>query len=1474
MGIAHDDGFIAWVNGKHVARNESRTGAILDNVTVDVDLKQGVNSILLKVDQGTSAWSAAVRLWPASVGQPLFEFKLLPGNKQDRLPVVNIDLLNARGKLIQRMRSNGIRGEWPGGGGGQHRVYAAKPAVDPSKVRFSINAPGLKLAESKSEFPWKQVLKNRIRLNLLATEPSRFLVIDATTQDPIVGAEVWEKNGGKIGMTDENGTVSIDEMNPMQDQCWVTAPGHLAAQVKMEWPRGGTNRVALVEGGRSIIGQVVSTDGTPLDRVLIDPNIYNGFDPDAVSTDDEGRFAIHGLSDDRTTIYPVIQRQGYVTKDRFSFRIGDAREVEVRWELEPAAFITGRVTDAEGEPIAGVTLTTGDDRFGSNNKNPSTTTDADGHYELYSVPPGQNLLHAFSNNHAPQMTTISVTSGAPTEANFILKPGQHVTGRIVDPNGNPISQVWLVTDTWKNVRMFRRETRTDDDGRFTLAHMPDDAVQTDILKQGYVSIRDRELRGGETLNLAMTQEVTHTINIRDTDGQVVPGLQISKGYLWSGNSEWHWSSNSYETTRYYTAHSGTMKITIDEPIHGEIAYRFRANGYRDELVPLPALSEGAKSFDVVLQPAEKFAGRVVDADTGQPLDGIGVALVRRGGDRFRPDHYVDFRSAWKVLNEEFTGPRAFTNTDGLFRLSKPADSTDSELVLVSKTGAFHHITGLDRAIANANDDAESISLELPFPKPCVIKGRLLVAGEPMGHSKIHLRWVSHGTGSGTSNQFGVGGQWTTDEEGRFHFADLGPGRYALSRVFRYERNDGGGMSAYLESETVDVLPGQTLIHDIKVPAGIAISGQILDDSDEPVAECVLTAYRNADARERVAMTVADGFGRFSFEHLQPGTYKIQAERSSATSYQLEYFGTLDVELTESVNDAVIRASRKETANSTDSAAVAQPSAQANSLTGTLAPDLTIRMPVDDGTSDIRLGEPGSPVTVLAFWSSWFGEPATLASAWEGIKNRQGSRFLVVFSGNADSAKQLKDKSGLDCPIIVESIDSGSPIRSTFGAQGNGECFVIGSDGRFAAEPTHISALSPLLASVMEKDITDTPAKTDTVTVRLLVDGEPNGLPNPKLEFTLSDSVGEPVETAKYALPGVGGVVSWRHARSTGGRLSVGLSGSLFDPQERIIEAPKSTESVEFNVRAPRRISGKVTQVGSTNAVAGMTLRFQNQPAGSYPVTTDANGEFSVSVFPGNYFLSNAKHEELALALKNDYLVVGVSHDVDPDPLALTASPAVTIKGKVVGTAGSPVPGATVASQLGQQATADENGEFALSGIASKGRTQIVAMANESYGAKRLTDPDSSTTCIVHLGQGLGDAAEESQTNVVAGSEIGTYRLSTLDGSTITWPEAEQSSQEGKRLTVIGALWHPATRTLIEAARQWHAEQNRPVDLICIDFSIEQARRHASQLDFPGRILYAGPYGFEPDAGSNLTPPTAVLVDLATRQVWPFDESSE
>jgi protocatechuate 3,4-dioxygenase beta subunit len=124
----------------------------------------------------------------------------------------------------------------------------------------------------------------------------------------------------------------------------------------------------------------------------------------------------------------------------------------------------------------------------------------------------------------------------------------------------------------------------------------------------------------------------------------------------------------------------------------------------------------------------------------------------------------------------------------------------------------------------------------------------------------------------------------TDAEGRYEFRDLPGGRFSLSATKAGYVSVQYGQTRPNESgKTIELADAQVLERaDISMPRGSVISGRVLDEFGEPVADAVVNAMRSAWAGGRRRLqpsgrtATTNDLGQFRIYGLAPGDYFVSA----------------------------------------------------------------------------------------------------------------------------------------------------------------------------------------------------------------------------------------------------------------------------------------------------------------------------------------------------------------------------------------------------------------------------------------------------------------------------------------------------------------------------------------------------------------------------------------------------------------------
>jgi protocatechuate 3,4-dioxygenase beta subunit len=339
---------------------------------------------------------------------------------------------------------------------GRYRLYAQADVYD-----IQVRVPGVGVARL-SKTPLGTDEARRLDIALERGVTFRAEVVDSLTGDPVPGVRLWHwRHPGIEGRSKDDGILEIPGMMPGPFQFMVDAPGYArwwSEQASTEWsrrqlegPRGwqrnfdqidfelrpGMGSVTIaVERGATVSGRVLDPDGKPVPGATVAPaltgsgNSLTGDTRFSVETGNDGRFSVV-LPASGTREYNLIAHDGKYQQWRtwangvlpsFSTKPGQVIE-NVELQLTRPATVRGRVTDANGKPVAGREVrASAADRLENRYYDPTVQTAADGTYELKFIRPGEQFIQVapfwLDARQAPEGTSRTLT----------LEPGEREEG--------------------------------------------------------------------------------------------------------------------------------------------------------------------------------------------------------------------------------------------------------------------------------------------------------------------------------------------------------------------------------------------------------------------------------------------------------------------------------------------------------------------------------------------------------------------------------------------------------------------------------------------------------------------------------------------------------------------------------------------------------------------------------------------------------------------------------------------------------------------------------------------------------------------------------------------------------------------------------------------------------------------------------------------------------------------------------------
>ncbi len=530
-----------------------------------------------------------------------------------------------------------------------------------------------------------------------------------------------------------------------------------------------------------------------------------------VVTDASGRWQYDSAPKDPDKVYVARKHPDYIGDDY----VQSMAPVMV---MRKGVAVTGRVVDDAGNPIEGVEVIQGRDRWGTSF--PSTRTDAQGQFRFGQVKPGEELiLTAQKPGYTPDLQRLPTGPDAvPVE--FHLGPGRTILARVVDAAGKPVPDVRVDADTWRQCRTLDWSTRTDHEGRFRWDGAPADEVGFHMMKQGYMTLWRHPLVAGEqeqVVTLGSALRVSGTVTDAAT-GEPVRQFAARPGFAVdavSSQPAGRRGSLPTEPTMWYDDRD---KPGIDGryEIQCEAGYpfyfiRIDGQGYEPAVSRAMRNNEGEVTLDFALHKGQWLTGTVLDPQ-GKPVEGASVIIGT-------PTHPL--RTINGFVENSRDCPTLTTKQDGKY--SFPPVRGVYEVVVI-------HASGFAQVTASQQARSPDITLQ-PWGW---VEGTVNRQGKPQSEEvvRMYLReptpasnWLSNLLGGPDRKPVYHSWETRTDPQGRFVFGRVVPGtlRIATDKV----QPGGRGAVAPGWQAQLNVPPGQRLV----VPLGGT------DGDSKPWAPC-------------------------------------------------------------------------------------------------------------------------------------------------------------------------------------------------------------------------------------------------------------------------------------------------------------------------------------------------------------------------------------------------------------------------------------------------------------------------------------------------------------------------------------------------------------------------------------------------------------------------------------------------------------
>lgn len=768
-------------------------------------------------------------------------------------------------------------------------VVAAAPSLapgDPQRELAQADGADAPLSGKKAERAWPQNLRVRV-------------VDDAGSALAGISAMV---KVGEIEVRHETGVegefpLALPAAPPDLLQISVDHEPFVAVRARWQPQLGAAEYpaddvVLRLERGRTVGGKIVDEQQRPVANAAIRLNVtlltaalgerLRPAQTQLTTTSAaDGTWSIARLPQEVMRGALQVNHPGFVFEPGLSGVSGESlkRIYDSRYEhvLRVGMTLSGRITDSDGQPVAGAVLTIGR----SHPDKPQT--DADGRYRFEHCRTGETTIVAVKPGVGVQTRTVAVKEQAENAFDLQLRPAQTTHVRVIDKAGQPIEGATVVPIDFSPPHSF---ALTDSSGNWIWNFAPPEPVQYAIYKVGFMQSGEFSRLAPQaeayTVTLGPQLRVSGTV-VDDATGQPVESFRARLGVVYRVGSPIDFQSGG----RSATGRGGQYSL-VEQIARPGFMVRVEADGY------LPADSraiqsdEGTIAIDFRLKRGSSPSGIVLGSD-GMPEAGAAVYL---GTTASRPQ----LQNGTPVLDG---GSTVRTAADGRFRFSP---QTEDFGVYVFGASGFAQARHAD--FEKSGGEPLKMTLKPWARVEGVVRNR---AGR-LADQEIRLHFMGEGAGRSWFGSFISFSDYTarSDAEGRFAFERIPPETEAL--VTHMVRATPGSPIRSGHSARVKLAPGQQRSLILGLP-GRAVTGNMqlvgADFELDWTKQSVWLRLENDSSERDVTYgppqnSVIAADGSFRIEEVPPGRYVIAADATrqiGTDSRNSQFVGRAETTLT-------------------------------------------------------------------------------------------------------------------------------------------------------------------------------------------------------------------------------------------------------------------------------------------------------------------------------------------------------------------------------------------------------------------------------------------------------------------------------------------------------------------------------------------------------------------------------------------------
>ncbi|HWS72472.1 MAG TPA: carboxypeptidase-like regulatory domain-containing protein, partial [Thermoanaerobaculia bacterium] len=511
-------------------------------------------------------------------------------------------------------------------------------------------------------------------------------------------------------------------------------------------------------------------------------------------TSDDGTFVLENVPPGDTQV--IVNAPGYTSGRVPGLTVEDGKTIAgIEVGLETGTRLTGRVTNADGQPIPGASVRQGD---GGPMRTPDgmATTDSNGEFAIEALEAGEKTFQVSASGYLTESRTLTL-SGRDARLDVQLSSGTKVSGVVVTEAGAPVADAQVYIRGLGGMGT-RRSARSDANGAFQLGGLAPGHYTFFAERTPYTqaTVHDFDISSGAPLRIVMTSGGTITGHVFGLSPAELSHAQVT---AWASGDDVSAPVDSNGNYRLEGAPTGSV--------------RMRAS----TMTGMVGSSRNSPTKTVQVEP-----GAVVQVDLEFRNDTVVRGRVTRNGAPLA-NAVVDF-----IPRSGSTGTRVSAQSDGSGSYNATGLEDGSYRVAVVDIERFTPYSTTYEVKGSGTFDIDI--------KAAPVRGRVTDSGtgQGIGEARVELRSAANST------DFLGMRSTVTDANGGFLLDSVSPGAYHIT----------ASKSGY-GSEVRDLTVGDTAADSVNLALATndGITLHVVDARDGRMLSPFLRAY---DSQGRVA----------------------------------------------------------------------------------------------------------------------------------------------------------------------------------------------------------------------------------------------------------------------------------------------------------------------------------------------------------------------------------------------------------------------------------------------------------------------------------------------------------------------------------------------------------------------------------------------------------------------------------------------